>query len=334
MIFSTACSPPGNVTTNIKVSIFNQYTYLATMNAGMDQLTQSLIGKNSLNECSVAELQRLTIQYPYFSPAHLLLCQRLKSEDPALYEKQFQKTSLYFQNPLWLQYLSDNYIAEKNTADNVAIDNEEPVLEIAVPGEQGNDSVIIPQPGGINSEAAPVTVQQTFEPTPEPVTAHEENTSSASSEETQEAAEQQEPALPEIPAFKIEPVNESTQALAFEPYHTVDYFASQGIRFKEDDKPKDKFGQQLKSFTEWLKAMKKLPESEVVAPAVSTSDPQVEKLAERSVTNGEVVTESMAEVWEKQGNKEKAIETYTKLSLLNPAKSSYFAAKIEHLKQL
>jgi hypothetical protein len=46
------------------------------------------------------------------------------------------------------------------------------------------------------------------------------------------------------------------------------------------------------------------------------------------------VTEAMAEVWEKQGNTIKALELYEKLSLLDPSKSSYFAAKIEHLKQL
>jgi len=41
----------------------------------------------------------------------------------------------------------------------------------------------------------------------------------------------------------------------------------------------------------------------------------------------------MAEVWEKQGNAAKAIEVYTKLSLLDPSKSLYFAAKIEDLKK-
>ena len=41
----------------------------------------------------------------------------------------------------------------------------------------------------------------------------------------------------------------------------------------------------------------------------------------------------MAEVWKKQGNKAKAEEIYDKLSLLDPAKSSYFAAKIEELKK-
>jgi hypothetical protein len=40
----------------------------------------------------------------------------------------------------------------------------------------------------------------------------------------------------------------------------------------------------------------------------------------------------MAEVWVKQGNKDKAIEIYNKLSLLNPAKSAYFASLSEQLK--
>jgi hypothetical protein len=36
-------------------------------------------------------------------------------------------------------------------------------------------------------------------------------------------------------------------------------------------------------------------------------------------------------VWLKQGNQEKALQTYTKLSLQNPAKSAYFAAKIQSI---
>jgi hypothetical protein len=294
------------------------------MNAGLDQLTQSLIGKNSLHECSVAELQRLVIQYPYFSPAHLLLCQRLKSEDPALYEKQYQKTSLYFQNPLWLEYISANYVVNNTvSAAETGIENN------TVSGNTVTEETVNESTQNLPAEETQ-TETEISQQLPET-----EAESVATPGETQAIAEEQEAPLPEIPSLKIEPVNESDQALTFEPYHTVDYFASQGIRFKEEEKPKDKFGQQLKSFTEWLKAMKRLPESEVVTPSLNTpSDPQVEKLAERSVSDGEVVTESMAEVWEKQGNKEKAIETYTKLSLLNPAKSSYFAAKIEHLKQL
>jgi hypothetical protein len=148
-------------------------------------------------------------------------------------------------------------------------------------------------------------------------------------------AEQYQPELlVEMPKFKFEPVDPSKTQLTFEPFHTIDYFASQGIRPTAEEKPKDQFSRQLKSFTEWLKVMKKLPVTEIAAAVSVVDEKKVEKMAEVSINDREVVTEAMAEVWEKQGNRVKARDVYEKLSLLNPDKSSYFAAKIDHLKNL
>ena len=119
------------------------------------------------------------------------------------------------------------------------------------------------------------------------------------------------------------------EPLVFEPFHTVDYFASQGIKPSVDDVPKDKFGKQLKSFTDWMKTMKKISPTEIAKDA--GAEKNVEHMAAHSVEEARVITESMAEVWLKQGNSEKAIDTYRKLSLQNPAKSAYFAAKIERI---
>jgi hypothetical protein len=55
-------------------------------------------------------------------------------------------------------------------------------------------------------------------------------------------------------------------------------------------------------------------------------------MAEDSIHDTNIVTEAMAEVWLKQGNKPKALEVYNKLSLLNPSKRAYFAGLIENLK--
>lgn len=122
----------------------------------------------------------------------------------------------------------------------------------------------------------------------------------------------------------------SEDTLLFEPYHTVDYFASQGIKNPVDEVPKDKFGKQLKSFTDWLKTMKKIP-TVALEKEDTGMEKGVEHLAAHSVEEADVITESMAEVWLKQGNKEKAVQTFRKLSLQNPSKSAYFAAKIEHI---
>lgn len=140
------------------------------------------------------------------------------------------------------------------------------------------------------------------------------------------------PALNEMKKSEEPKTANQNEELIFEPYHTVDYFASQGIQLKEEEKPADRFGQQLKSFTDWLKAMKRLPEA-MTQNLQAGNEEKVEHLAGLSLEDSSVITEAMAEVWMKQGNYEKAIEVYSKLSLQNPSKSSYFAAKIEQLKQ-
>jgi len=115
--------------------------------------------------------------------------------------------------------------------------------------------------------------------------------------------------------------------ISFEPLHTSDYFASLGIKLDENGKPVDKLGRQLKSFTDWLKTMKKI-HSEQLPSSSEQTDNMIQKLAEKSNTEGEVLTEAMAEVLFHQGKARKAIEVYKKLSLLDPSKSAYFAAKI------
>ena len=102
----------------------------------------------------------------------------------------------------------------------------------------------------------------------------------------------------------------------------------------QEEIPKDKFGKQLKSFTEWLKTMKRLPPTQITGSAGDAgSENKVQHLADDSIHESNVWTEAMAEVWIKQGNTQKAIETYNKLVLLNPSKKTYFATKIENLKR-
>ncbi len=143
---------------------------------------------------------------------------------------------------------------------------------------------------------------------------------------------------PELEPMKIElkmPEQKASldEAMLFEPMHIVDYFASQGIKLTDVVQPGDKLGKQLKSFTEWLKTMKKV-HIENEATASADTGTVIQTLAEISNINMEVLTESMAEVFVKQGKTAKAGELYQKLSLLNPAKSAYFAAKIENLKEI
>lgn len=307
------------------------------MNSAIQQLVQSFLQKDDLQQCSVQELQQLAAKYPYSAAIHLLVAQKIKAEHQGSLPTEQPANDIYFHNPFWLdQLLNEKGTVSIKTKEKELLAAPEPIIEVI------KEEATIEIPAAIPVTEAVETA--TSYPAPETATLVEEvvmNTELKTEEspavveemEQQVVATSDEPAI-KIHAFKIEPVDPANATLTFEPYHTVDYFASQGIKFSTDEKPKDKFGQQLKSFTEWLKTIKKVPATELSNAANNQlAEQKVEQLAEKSLTEGDVLTEAMAEVWAKQGNTAKAIITYQKLSLLNPSKSSYFAGLIEQLKQ-
>jgi hypothetical protein len=267
---------------------------MAIMHEMINKLAFSLFKKNSLEECSIEEIEDLAKQYPYFSSAQLLLTAKQKQTDHADFEKHLMATSLYVNNPLWLDHLLNK------TPSKEKIFVEERVAVAEVNEEPFNDELVLENP-----RHEPIVA----------VKAEEKITTA--------------PALQFV--GKFEP---NEQPLVFEPYYTVDYFASQGIKNDIEAKPKDRLGQQLKSFTEWLKTIRQMPPQQIATLTVDgATEEKVVQLATNSLQEKEVDTEAMAEVWIKQGQPEKAIDIYRKLSLLNPSKSSYFALLIEKLKK-
>jgi hypothetical protein len=218
----------------------------------------------------------------------------LKKLDPSTeaYREQYQKAILYFHDPFSFEYFI-------NRSSLIA-----PLPEITETDLTEENKALIP-PADLPVELPVVS-------------------ETATEDEMIAAEAVAKPVLTETAA--------ANNDLTFEPFHTVDYFASQGIKLSQEDASSDKFGKQLKSFTDWLKTMKRLPAAANRVPDPA-SEQKVEDLAVHSVEATDVVTEAMAEVWLKQGNREKALEVYQKLSLSDPSKSAYFAAKIESLKQ-
>ncbi len=198
-------------------------------------------------------------------------------------------------------------------------------IENTMPSESANETATYSPVGAIqpgshfNNDSSPLVNDPAAE---------DENDADNESEDNQ---------LPLVKPFNFkldlgreEKVTEDT--ITVEPLHTTDYFASLGIRLSGEIMPTDKLGKQLKSFTEWLKTMKKIHAGEVVQPGAST-DKSIQQLAEQSNKEAGVLTEAMAEVLLQQGKADKAIEVYKKLSLFNPSKSAYFAAKIDQLNE-
>lgn len=151
----------------------------------------------------------------------------------------------------------------------------------------------------------------------------------------QEAPEKLSSLISEQLAQFQEPVKEENLTFEHEEYPTLqkDYFAAQGIEIDLSRVPQDKFTKQLRSFTAWLKVLKHADLEQNTPEMAEEQEKLISVIAEKANKAEDVITESMAEIWAKQGNKRKAIDTYSKLSFIFPEKSVYFASRIEQLKQ-
>lgn len=295
-------------------------------------ILQQVFNKRSLNDVSISELKTLTEQYPYFNAAQFLLAKKIRQEKSEV--NSAKHPALFFHNPLWFNFLMKQEFKSNDQVveDELVLDSKNLAAETEAAEEfeqiNGNE---IPEEStelksGDNHQPEIQEIQTSFvQDGQDEVEVNEQNDYRDDDQiQNQKIAE----SLKQTSLEQKKPTDES---LEFEPFHTIDYFASQGIRLQQADLSKDKFGQQLRSFTEWLKSMKKIP-----APSPEdTGDPvvqeQVIQFAQVSNETKEIITETMAEVWSLQGNRQKAIEIYKKLSLLNPAKSAYFASKIDKL---
>lgn len=258
------------------------------------QIFESLFNRDFSDSGNTAFLEALVDQHPYFSPAQFFLLEKKQGEEAA-FEKQAVRTNILFNNPHWL------YFQLKQTGPATENGKHEPVIapEIAT-----GPATVVTEALPPDAEIAEPDIQQEKEIEPMHI------------------------------ELKMPEENGNLdETMLFEPMHMVDYFASQGIKLSEDAQVADKLGKQLKSFTEWLKTMKKV-HSETDTQNAPKTDASVQVLAENSNSETEVLTEAMAEVFARQGKLNKAREVYQKLSLLNPAKSTYFAAKLENLKGL
>ena len=293
------------------------------MSIPINNIVRHLFQKDKLQQVSENELQQFVTDYPYASIGHLLLLKKRNLESTNGAADDLNKTSLYFRNPLWLQFLLSEPIAHEEKEKTVIAEEsftEEPAqqsTDVVTPLTSLHEEIVATdnlEPGSAQAEEQPTGVLPA------------EEKALPISEEAKNIQE---------PVSKSKPKIDSDE-LVFQSYHTIDYFASQGIKLQKAELTKDKLGHQLKSFTEWLKTMKRLPapEAEAATKLDEATNASIQRIAQHSIEEKEVVTETMAEVWAKQGNKAKAWEIYHKLGLIYPDKRPYFAAKIEQLKDL
>jgi len=314
------------------------------MNPLQEKALYHLTGQLDNNERAGAALEKAVSNYPYFAPAqNLLACFYQATQHPSA-TSQAARATLYHFNPRWWAYQLEESreVADEWTSPVFSFPSQEQ--------DHFKETEIIPTLTDIPQDVIEVPKEPITIPTVEAVQAilrkidggSEENlTKRTNTEEITpvtptEAPEKAPDKLSsmlssQLQAFR-QPVAENSP-LPFEqsgPMHTVDYFASQGIKVNWQTGAKDNLSKKMMSFTDWLKQVKQNEK----AGTVTQLEKKVAEDAVNSVRREEVVTEAMAEVLLRQGHKEQAIQLFRKLSFQIPEKSSYFALRIEQIKSI
>ena len=172
-------------------------------------------------------------------------------------------------------------------------------------------------------------------------------------------------AAPETIAEDATAVDTEDQNPLIYPIYTQDYFLQQGEKISEEipteigdlieytESDEDKSLMVMMSFSEWLlhfnnttrkqeeekkdqKALKTMWQKEKLAAAIEEENEEIPEnvfeMAVNSIAKEDgLASDSLAEIYIKQGKYDKAIDMYRKLSLRNPQKNAYFARKIEEV---
>ena len=271
-----------------------------------DYMIQSLFQRESMDEMTLDELKGHAEAFPYSSIVQFLYTCKLKSQYHLDFPEAVSKTALFFDDSSWLNY----QLREEGEKGN---------FRKILYSSHHNDTNEVEGVEGLNLPAEGRGVEEVD---------FDENEGGFHDPAIVQAIEKIELQDP-----NTNPASGTNKDFEFQltPYHTVDYFASLGIKINMENE-KDELSLKVKSFTAWLKTMKRLqpgPETVTVKDIQSILNTQNDKENQPEA----ILTEAMAEVYLKQGLREKAIDVYNKLSLQNPLNSHKFADKISQIKE-
>jgi hypothetical protein len=307
---------------------------------------------------ALAELEKLTAEFPYCQATHLLYVKALSEQNSIHYHAQLKKTAAHVSDRSILYYLiqsKDPSLAlppekkvisapvqiEKATIDTIvtSLPSETKKVETG-----GIDQLILRVKGLADQElpdlsdiASRLTALQSehLQRINDMVKAYLTLRAITEMKQPKEVVEDQIVEIaPIIVEEQAELINEAVAPSVDEPEITIEKIETTETKPIEQEKEKpvkevsqkkeNKKTELIDKFIETAPSMPK-PKKDFYSPT---------NMAHHStIDNDDLVSETLAEIHLKQGNFLKAIKIYQRLCLIIPEKSTYFAARIEKVKK-
>ena len=291
-----------------------------------------------LDESTLPKLEQLIREFPYFQIAHILLAINSKTVNHIRYSGRLKMAAAHAGDRGMLRKHIENL--SRIPADNVEstdrFSGKEPEIVTVVPDNKPKEiEITLDASAGLQQEIPAQTELQaeTLEPEqqdiadelPPAVSEVESTDEKLIPEPIGKENSEKEDALEDSGAFPDELLLEGLQYAHYSVEEVLkledeDVLAAKKTSAEERDEGQpDKRKEIIDRFIETRPRISK-PRKDFYNPA--------DQARESTVDHEDIVSETLAKIYLQQGNPEKAINIYRKLSLNNPEKSTYFAAQI------
>ena len=255
------------------------------------------------------KLKQIVTKYPFFHAAQLLYLKSLsKSSDNSTFENQLRLTAAQSIN----RKIIFELLKSQESKQETKIEKPKVTIKEGTKPTEGKKSELITETKkeetkaiDISPEPKPEKVEKAIEKETITETKKEEIKVKKEPDKSKDLLEQVRKRLAEIEAEKKVSVSKSKEN------HIIKEEKSVEAKSKEE------------IIDDFIKEEPRIkPRNDDFSEAVRIANKSNED-------NGDFISDTLAEIYVKQGNKEKGIEIYKKLSLKYPEKSSYFAAQIK-----
>ncbi|GEM_PF-663622 len=270
-----------------------------------EQLTEIIKNPYNLNNEDIYSIENICNKYPYCQTAQILLAKYYQKNNSHLFEKQVNLASAYSIDRRQFQ----NYISEKQHIYNIKSSKSFTGQNKTITPVTGDDNT---QEERKDSKDENKTADSDLIESSKDVNSHKTK-HNYSDEERKKHLEQI--VKNRLNSIKTEKKDNNKQS----PIIPTSSLSEEAKAHK-----KNKSDELIEKF------IREEPRINSPKDTMNTDD---NDLSEESVRfKDDIISETLAEIYFKQGKIDRSLNIYNKLSLQFPEKSSYFAKKIEHIK--